>query len=1278
MLEGLEDRCLLALTADPVALAGPVVEGLYNGAVDHFTTDRAGAQATDFRAVIDWGDRSPRGAGTVQAQPDGSFNVLGRHTYHAGVYSPDVAITDVVDGSTAMAGTVTWSTGLQDMPTPRENLAAAAGADGRIYAIGGLYGGAFLGTVEVYDPAMNSWSAVAPMPTPHRLGLAAAAGPDGRIYAIGGIAGNLLTPTFSNMVQVYDPATNSWSTAAPMPSPRSSLAVAAGADGRIYAIGGDNAGPLATVEVYDPATNSWSTAAPMPIPRENLAVTAGPDGHIYAIGGDDGIAQTAMNTVEIYDPATNSWSAAAPLPTARSGLAAAVGPDGRIYAIGGSDGKPANLTTVEAYDPATNTWRTAAPMPTIGRGALAAAVGADSRIYAIGGNVGGDPGTGEVGTVEAMTVQPVHVLHGSLTAGTISLSLVTGTPFNGSVVGFRASNTLESAGDFTTAIHWGDGTADSAGTVRGGLGQFTVSGNHVFAQTGTYRILVDITDPAGVHVTAGGTLNWAPASPMPTARANLAAALGRNGLIYTVGGGSDLNTVEAYDPVADTWSTIAPMPTGRRYLAAAVSSDGSIYAIGGITGNSADLNTVETYNPATDSWAPAAPLLTPRVDLAAVAGRDGRIYAIGGYSNLDLNTVEVYNPATNTWTAAAPMSRARVGLAAVLGPDGRIYAIGGFENTPFGPLPIKTVEAYDPATNQWSTVASLPTGRGYLTAAVGRDGRIYAIGGRAGGSGQRGGAFLNTVEAYDPRTNTWSTAPSLSAPRAGLAAVTGPDGRIYLVGGQDSTGNDLTTVEAMDYGLAATVLPPLQITVTKGDAQSAVVNTAYAHPLQVQVTEADTGKPVSNVPVLFTAPATGPGGTFSGSATVTVLTNTLGMATAPTLKANTQAGGITVTARARNATTAFTLTNKAGTAKALSALSGSGAHADLSSAYATALQVQLADAYGNAVALAGVKVLFQAPTSGPAGTFTGITASATVVTGTNGVATAPAFTANAQAGGFKVTATSTGLTATSFSLTNTLIGLVSWYRAEGDASDAQGTNNGTIHGGVMFAAGKVGQAFNFDGSTGYVDLGNPASLNPATITVEGWWYGVHFVGDGFNPIVDKGFTSHTAPYYQYHLGVSGDQFSATPGAIAFAISVGGQLYNVRDTANPYIVGAWNHIAGTYDGHTIALYLNGQLVGTATTPGGPIDTYPSNAEIGGYSNLTSADAYLPGLVDEVRIYNRALSAAEVQADYAGDTGVAAVLPRGVRTGLRSTPRRGATAVATLFKGVIGSEFGGHAP
>lgn len=92
-----------------------------------------------------------------------------------------------------------------------------------------------------------------------------------------------------------------WSTKLPMPTPRKALGVATGSNGKIYAIGGENAtNYLATVEVYDPATNTWVRATSMPTTRNALGATAATSGKIYAMGGYNSTGY--LKTVEEYDP----------------------------------------------------------------------------------------------------------------------------------------------------------------------------------------------------------------------------------------------------------------------------------------------------------------------------------------------------------------------------------------------------------------------------------------------------------------------------------------------------------------------------------------------------------------------------------------------------------------------------------------------------------------------------------------------------------------------------------------------------------------------------------------------------------------------------------------------------------------------------------------------------------------------------------------------------------------------------------------------------------------
>ncbi|MHB1355400.1 MAG: Kelch repeat-containing protein [Anaerolineae bacterium] len=151
------------------------------------------------------------------------------------------------------ATTATW-TAKAPMLTARTWISAAA-YDGKLYVFGGLNNTTKLATVERYDPGTNTWDSRADMPTA-RYGTGAAT-LNGKIYVIGGVHD---TSVITNAVQVYDPISNTWASAAPIPTARCRLAVVAGADGRLYAIGGSTSSTVGmsgyskVVEVYTPGT----------------------------------------------------------------------------------------------------------------------------------------------------------------------------------------------------------------------------------------------------------------------------------------------------------------------------------------------------------------------------------------------------------------------------------------------------------------------------------------------------------------------------------------------------------------------------------------------------------------------------------------------------------------------------------------------------------------------------------------------------------------------------------------------------------------------------------------------------------------------------------------------------------------------------------------------------------------------------------------------------------------------------------------------------------------
>jgi N-acetylneuraminic acid mutarotase len=285
-----------------------------------------------------------------------------------------------------------------DLPTGRSFLTTTV-LDGKIYAMGGIRGKpeGYAGSarVEVYDPASNSWTKKADM-LAGRGGLASVV-VDGKIYAIGGAPDTTLPPVAT--VEVYDPAANTWIRTADMPEARDGV-TAGQVNGKIFVIGGAGYNPvtferiaLPTVEEFDPALGIWRKKTDMPTPRYALSSCV-IDGKVYALGGlmlTFAMATPAMATaaVEAYDPAADTWTKRANMPEARWG-AAAVALDGKIDVFGGtnSDTGPATSTVFE-YDPLLDAWTTRPDMPFKKQVMSASAL--NGKVYIIGGSVNSFP-----------------------------------------------------------------------------------------------------------------------------------------------------------------------------------------------------------------------------------------------------------------------------------------------------------------------------------------------------------------------------------------------------------------------------------------------------------------------------------------------------------------------------------------------------------------------------------------------------------------------------------------------------------------------------------------------------------------------------------------------------------------------------------------------------------------------------------------------------------------------------------------------------------------------
>ena len=284
---------------------------------------------------------------------------------------------------------------------------------------------------------------------------------------------------------------------------------------------------------------------------------------------------------------------------------------------------------------------------------------------------------------------------------------------------------------------------------------------------------------------------WTTKAPRPVVSSS-PSVWAINGLIYTVSGytGTQGSDLAIYDPVGDSWTTGASRPSVGCCRAYGV-IDGALYEAGGVN-CCVTVNSVFSYDPATNTWATKATMPTKRQSPASgvIAGK---FYVAGGVKLPDsgfifdvLDNLEAYDPVSNSWTtlAAMPTARSSAGAGVV---NGILYVIGGAIDSSTA-VPVATVEAYDPTTNTWSTKAPMPAPRHQVGVAVVGN-ILYAIGGH-----DVNGNHLTTVDAYDPVSDSWTTMAAMPTHRS-YFGVTELNGTIYAIGGDDAV-SVLNTNEA--------------------------------------------------------------------------------------------------------------------------------------------------------------------------------------------------------------------------------------------------------------------------------------------------------------------------------------------------------------------------------------------------------------------------------------------------------------------------------------------------
>jgi len=259
------------------------------------------------------------------------------------------------------------------------------------------------------------------------------------------------------------------------------------------------------------------------------------------------------------------------------------------------------------------------------------------------------------------------------------------------------------------------------------------------------------------------------------------------------GGRESSQQLDVYDYASDTWSQGGEAPVEFNHFQA-VTYKGLVWVICAFKNNSFPNETpseyIYTYNPASQEWIQGIEI--PEARRRGGAGlvvHNDKFYCVGGntigHNGGYVSWFDEYDPATGIWTALTDAPHARDHFHATIA-DGKLYAAGGRlsggDGGVFAPL-VPEVDVYDFASGTWTVLEQhLPTPRA-AAGVVTFENEIYVMGGETATSN----VAYDTVEAYNPATNTWETKTSMHYPRHGTQAIASGSG-IYIAGGSPKRG----------------------------------------------------------------------------------------------------------------------------------------------------------------------------------------------------------------------------------------------------------------------------------------------------------------------------------------------------------------------------------------------------------------------------------------------------------------------------------------------------------
>jgi N-acetylneuraminic acid mutarotase len=583
------------------------------------------------------------------------------------------------------------------MNVDRSDHTATLLTNGKVLVAGGGAGTVVsLTSAELYDPATNSWTSAASMGTGRR-GQTSTLLVSGKVLISGGYDTNSTTNVLVSS-ELYNPASNTWESATSMAQARYLHTATLLATGKVLITGGTTGSTrLASAELYDPAANTWASAGSMSTVRKYHTATLLANGKVLVTGGIGTTDSIYLNSAELYDTATGFWADTANQLTARVSHTATLLLNGNVLVAGGYDGS--SYLSAEVYD----------PVPPI-----------SSRVY-------------WTATLNMLNPRNAHT--------------ATLLP-NGKVL------------------------------VTGGSNSSVLSSAELYNPTFN---------------------RWSLCAPMGMARMSHTATLLPNGKVLVTGGqglSGYLPDAELYDPATNTWTPAASMATARTLHTATLLANGTVLVVGGYNGSI--LSSAELYDPATGIWSPATSMTTLRRAHTASLLASGKVLITGGNGtgNVVLASAVLYDPAANSWSPAGSQLNARYAHTATLLLNGRVLVTGGYNTSGY----LVGTELYDPAANAWASVGSMGTARKYPTATLLANGKVLVT----GGIGTTGSLYLSSAELYDSDLGfpaTWQPTITTTLTAVTLGKAIKPIGTGFRGYGNAEASSGGTNSSATNYPL---------------------------------------------------------------------------------------------------------------------------------------------------------------------------------------------------------------------------------------------------------------------------------------------------------------------------------------------------------------------------------------------------------------------------------------------------------------------------------------------